>query len=48
MGVIKRIEVSDKDRVELERIVRASSSEVRLVERASNGIGDAFKRRPLR
>jgi len=34
MGVIKRIEVSDKDRVELERIVRASSSEVRLVERA--------------
>ena len=34
MGVIKRIDVSDKDRVELERIVRASSSEMRLVERA--------------
>jgi transposase len=34
MGVIKQIEVSDKDRAELERIVRASSSEVRLVERA--------------
>jgi hypothetical protein len=26
MGVIKQIEVSDEDRVELERIVRASSS----------------------
>jgi transposase len=34
MGVIKRIEVSAKDRVELERIVRAASSEVRMVERA--------------
>ena len=34
MGVIKRIEVSDEDRVELERMVRASSSEVRMVERA--------------
>ncbi|MGI8903153.1 MAG: IS630 family transposase [Solirubrobacteraceae bacterium] len=34
MGVIKRIEVSAEDRVELERIVAASSSEVRLVERA--------------
>ena len=34
MGVIKQIEVSDKDRAELERIVRAVSSEVRLVERA--------------
>jgi hypothetical protein len=32
-GVGRRIEVSDKDRLELERIVRASSSEVRLVER---------------
>jgi len=34
MGVIKRIEVSAEDRVELERIARAVSSEVRLVERA--------------
>jgi transposase len=34
MGVIKQIDVSDEDRVELERIVRASSSEVRMVERA--------------
>jgi transposase len=33
-GVGKRIEISDEDRVELERIVRASSSEVRMVERA--------------
>ncbi len=33
-GVGKRIEISDEDRVELERIVRASSSEVRVVERA--------------
>jgi transposase len=34
MGVIKQITVSAKDRAELERIVGASSSEVRLVERA--------------
>jgi transposase len=34
MGVIKRIEVSVEDRAELERIVRAVSSEVRMVERA--------------
>jgi putative transposase len=34
VGVIKQIDVSDEDRVELERIVRAVSSEVRLVERA--------------
>jgi hypothetical protein len=34
MGVVKRILVSDEDRAELERIVRASSSEVRMVERA--------------
>ncbi|MGH3992601.1 MAG: IS630 family transposase [Pseudonocardiaceae bacterium] len=34
MGVIKRIEVSVEERAELERIVRASSSEVRMVERA--------------
>ena len=34
MGVIKRIEVSGEDRAELERIVRAVSSEVRMVERA--------------
>ena len=33
-GVGKRLEVSDDDRVELERIVRAASSEVRMVERA--------------
>ena len=34
MGVIKQIEVSVEDRLELERIVRAVSSEVRMVERA--------------
>jgi transposase len=34
MGVIKEIEVSAADRVELLRIVRAVSSEVRLVQRA--------------
>jgi transposase len=33
-GAGKRVEISDEDRVELERIVRASSSEVRMVERA--------------
>jgi transposase len=33
-GVGRRIEVSGEDRLELERIVRASSSEVRVVERA--------------
>ena len=33
-GVGKRLEVGDEDRVELERIVRAASSEVRMVERA--------------
>jgi transposase len=33
-GVGKRLEISDEDRVELERIVRAASSEVRMVERA--------------
>jgi len=33
-GVGKRLEISDEDRVELERIVRASSCEVRMVERA--------------
>lgn len=33
-GVGRRLEISDGDRVELERIVRASSSEVRMVERA--------------
>ena len=33
-GVGKRLEISAEDRVELERIVRASSSEVRMVERA--------------
>jgi transposase len=34
MGVIKQIGVSDEDRVELERIVRGVSSEVRMVQRA--------------
>ena len=34
MGVIRQIEVSEADRAELERIVRASSSEVRMVGRA--------------
>jgi transposase len=34
MGVIKQIEVSAQDRAELERIVRAVSSEVRMVQRA--------------
>ena len=34
MGVIKQIDVSAEDRVQLERIVRAVSSEVRMVERA--------------
>jgi transposase len=33
-GMGKRVEVSDEDRRELERIVRAASSEVRIVERA--------------
>jgi transposase len=33
-GVGKRLEIGEEDRVELERIVRASSSEVRMVERA--------------
>jgi transposase len=39
MGVIKRIEVSVEDRAELERIVRAVSSEVRMVERARIVLG---------
>ncbi len=34
MGVIKQIEVSAEDRAELERVVRAVSSEVRMVQRA--------------
>jgi transposase len=34
MGVVKRIEVSAEDRAELQRVVRAVSSEVRMVERA--------------
>ncbi len=33
-GVGRRIDVGDEDRRELERLVRASSSEVRMVERA--------------
>ena len=34
MGVVKQIEVSAQDRAELGRILRAVSSEVRMVERA--------------
>jgi hypothetical protein len=34
MGVIKRIELTQVERAELERIVAAASSEVRMVERA--------------
>ena len=33
-GAGRRVEVSEQDRRELERIVRAASSEVRMVERA--------------
>ncbi len=33
-GEGKRLAISEQDRAELERIVRASSSEVRMVERA--------------
>ena len=33
-GVGKRLEISEEDRASLERVVRASSSEVRMVERA--------------
>jgi transposase len=41
MGVVKQIEVSDDDRCELERIVRAARSEVRMVERARIVLGAA-------
>jgi transposase len=34
MGVVRQIEVAAEDRLQLERIVRAASSEVRMVERA--------------
>ena len=34
MGVVRRIELSVEEREELERVVRAASSEVRMVERA--------------
>ena len=34
MGVVKQIELTQADRAELERIVAAASSEVRMVERA--------------
>jgi transposase len=34
MGVIKRIELSDGERTELQRVVNAASFEVRMVERA--------------
>jgi transposase len=34
MGVVRQIEVAEEDRAELERIVRAVSSEVRMVQRA--------------
>ena len=40
-GAGKRVEVSAEDRRELERIVRASSSEVRMVERARIVLGAA-------
>ena len=49
-GVGGRVAVSDEDRSELERIVRASSSEVRMVERArivlaaSEGLSDCADR----
>jgi transposase len=33
-ALVKRIEVGDEDRVELERVVRSSTAEVRMVERA--------------
>ncbi len=33
-GVGKRLELGQEERLELERIVRAASSEVRMVERA--------------
>ena len=33
-GVGKRLELGEEERLELERIVRAASSEVRMVERA--------------
>jgi putative transposase len=33
-ALVKRIEVGDEDRVELERIVRSSTAQVRMVERA--------------
>jgi transposase len=41
MGVIRRIEVSEEDRAVLERIVRAVSSEVRMVQRARIVLGAA-------
>lgn len=34
MGVVKRIELAGEQRAELERVVAAASSEVRMVERA--------------
>jgi transposase len=34
MGVVKRIELTERERAELERVVNAASSEVRMVERA--------------
>ena len=34
MGVVKRIELADGQRAQLERVVAAASSEVRMVERA--------------
>src|SRR3990172_6759986 len=40
-GAGRRVQVSDDDRSELERIVRAVSSEVRMVERARIVLGAA-------
>ena len=41
MGVVKQIELADEQRAELERIVAAASSEVRMVERARIVLGAA-------
>ena len=40
-ALAKRIEIDDEDRAELERIVRSSTAEVRMVERAQIVLGAA-------
>lgn len=40
-ALAKRIEIGAEDRVELERIVRSSTAEVRMVERAQIVLGAA-------